>query len=397
MALRLVGEVTLDGAGFERGLTRLGTSAANNLKSFVVGAFGIYGIEQAIKKTVDRCSELVNASQKLGVTVEQLQVMREAAKQGGVEFGKLVTAANKLAAIRGNILGGGKGAADQMKALMNLGITPEMVGKMTGGELMMGPIAAKIKEVNPADIANDLKVVFGRAFGDLLPVLQTDFSALQTKMEGLGIIIDTKTAVSLKLMEDEFSLLGGIIVSFLAPKLVTLGEVLFWLIGQIKESYAYLKNLISPDKQGAPLTKEGGLSLMIMRALGGEAVASMYGRWLQQGGNAADAASGIAAKNEKEAETFYQHIADVTYKITHPTPADLSKTVSTLDKMHPWHSASDALLSTGNFLGSGRGAIGSVAQQHLEVAKESLTQLQEMNDKLDKLTDDDSSDMDFGS
>ena len=389
MALRLVGEVTLDGAGFERGLTRLGTSAANNLKSFVVGAFGIYAIEQAIHKTVERCSELVNVSQSLGVTIEQLQVMREAAKEGGVEFGKMATAVAKLAAIRGNILGGGKGSADQMKALMNLGVTPEMVGKMTGGELMLGPIAAKIKEVNPNDIANDLKVVFGRAFRDLIPVLQTDFSALQKKMEDLGIIIDTKTAVSLKLMEDEFSLLGGIIVSFLAPKLVTLGEVLFWLIGQIKETGTFFSTFFDPKQHSVAAFKENMGNIFSGKKGFLETVMEGFQP-------AVNSATKVADDNEKAAETFYQRIAELTNAILHPKPVDVSKTVPQLDKLKAWKATSDALISVGNFLGAGRGAIGSVAQQQIEVAKESLTQLQEMNEKLDKLTDGGSDDMDYG-
>jgi hypothetical protein len=389
MALRLVGEVTLDGAGFERGLSRIGASAAANLKSFVVGAFGIYGIQQAITKTVQSCDELVHASEKLGVTVEQLQVMRQAAKEGGIEFDKLVASANKLAAIRGNILQGGKGAGGQLSALQRLGVTPDQIRNMTGMQMMMGPIASKVNQVNPADIASELKTVFGRAFGELIPVLKTDFGELQKKMENLGIIISTKTAVSLKVMQDEFSLLGGIIVEFLAPHLVTLGEVVFWLIGQIKEAGTFLGTFFDPKQHSVAALKENLGNILS----GNKGFWETIGEGFQP---AVNATTEVASKNEREAQSFYQKLADAAFRIAHPTPADISRAVPGLDKLREWKPTSDALLSVGNFLGSGRGAIGNVAQQHLEVARQQLDRLDKLNDNMEKLVDQGGDDMDFG-
>src|SRR5450759_909349 len=103
MSNRLIFETGLDGSGFERGLAKLGAAGAAGLKNFVVGAFGVYSVQQALSKTVESCTELVNASSKLGMSVEQLQLLRQAAKEGGVEFEKLVSSVNKLAAIRENI------------------------------------------------------------------------------------------------------------------------------------------------------------------------------------------------------------------------------------------------------------------------------------------------------
>ena len=50
MGLKLIGEVALDGSGFERGLTRM----AGSVKGFIASAFGFYGVEQALRKTSPR-------------------------------------------------------------------------------------------------------------------------------------------------------------------------------------------------------------------------------------------------------------------------------------------------------------------------------------------------------
>src|SRR5207248_404000 len=86
MGLRLQGEVSLDGSGFEAGIKKLESAAgrfAGGLKSVAAGAFGIYGVEQAIAKTVDRMEELANAAERLGVGVEFFQELAFGARQTG--------------------------------------------------------------------------------------------------------------------------------------------------------------------------------------------------------------------------------------------------------------------------------------------------------------------------
>ena len=111
--------------------------------------------------------------------------------------------------------------------------------------------------------------------------------------------------------------------------------------------------------------------------------------------SAINAGAAEAGKVDKQAQDLYQRIANAGVP---PKPADITKLVPSLTKLHPWKTPGDALISVGNFLGAGSGAISNVAERQLDAARESLTQLQEMNDKLDKLTDDGGgSDMDFGS
>jgi hypothetical protein len=354
MGLKLIGEVTLDGAGFERGLQRIGTTAASNLKNFVVGAFGIYGIQQAITKTVESCTELVNASSKLGMTVEQLQVMRQAAKEGGVEFENMVKAANRLAAIRMNIIQGGKGSDTQLASLGRLGVTPDMVRTMTATAMMQGPISQTVKTVNPADIANDMKEIFSKSWGDMIPVLKTNFGSLEAKMRSFGMIIDSTTARELKMFGDQIGLITGIITTGLAPWLVRLGEALFDLSKWFATAGTYYGTLVTDWMHG--IFKGSNKDAV-------EQAQQTYDTWTATWKNFQD-----KAKNPPTT-------APPTIPEELPPPKE--------EKLHEWKPTSDALISVGNFLGAGRGAIGSVAEQHLAVAREQLGCLKSIDNKLD--------------
>ena len=131
MAQKLIFETGLDGSGFERGLARLGATGANSLKNFVAGAFGVYSIAQAISKTVESADELVTSSKRLDTSVEQLQILRQAAKESGVEFSNLEKAFEGFNVARDKALSGGKEGAKMMGNFGRLGVTEAMLRSQT--------------------------------------------------------------------------------------------------------------------------------------------------------------------------------------------------------------------------------------------------------------------------
>ena len=107
MGLKIMAELGLDGKGFEAGMKRaegLAHGVAEGLKGFVIQAVGIYTVEQAISKTVETAKELVETSRRLSIAPEQLQVMRQAAKDSGVEFQKLAELIEKTNVARDKAL-----------------------------------------------------------------------------------------------------------------------------------------------------------------------------------------------------------------------------------------------------------------------------------------------------
>src|SRR6202142_3383334 len=57
--LNLAATISLDGSGFERGMARIGASAASGIKNLIAGAVGVYALEAAFRKTIDTADELV--------------------------------------------------------------------------------------------------------------------------------------------------------------------------------------------------------------------------------------------------------------------------------------------------------------------------------------------------
>src|ERR1039458_8550629 len=92
MGLKLVGELGLDGSGFASGLKKaesLAAGAGHGIRNALIGLVGIGTIELAIQKTVESAKELGVACERLGIGSTQLQVLRKAAKDAGVEFEKV--------------------------------------------------------------------------------------------------------------------------------------------------------------------------------------------------------------------------------------------------------------------------------------------------------------------
>src|SRR5690349_2584864 len=103
MSLSLQASVSLDGSGFEAGLNKLEhgvEKVGETLKGLAVAAFGVYGIEQAIHKTIETADKLVDTSRRLGVSLEVLQELGYAARISGADIDTLTSFLEKLNSTR---------------------------------------------------------------------------------------------------------------------------------------------------------------------------------------------------------------------------------------------------------------------------------------------------------
>jgi hypothetical protein len=234
MGLNLIGKIELDGAGFERGLHRATEHVTDFVKHATIAAFGFYGVEEAIKKTVESASELVNTSKRLDVTIEQLQILKQSAKDGGTELDMMAATLEKIDVARGKVMRGGLEGANLLRSFERLGVNEQMLQTQTAASLLMGPISGTVKNENPENISLQLKDILGKGFGALLPTLKTGFEEVGDKLRKFGLITDTLTAVKLKNMGDEFDLVGKVITTFLGPTLVKFGEFILNTIAHSK-------------------------------------------------------------------------------------------------------------------------------------------------------------------
>lgn len=365
MSFKIHGEVGLDGAMFKRGLHELGGETTAFLKNFALGAVGIASVEQAFSKTIDSAEELVNTSRKLDVTVEQLQVMRQAAEENGVEFNSMSTALERFNAVRENVLNGGKGSAAQLQALHRLGVSDADLKNNTAAQNLMGNISGVAQKSNAADIANDLKQVFGRGGNEIFGVLKTDFGELETKMKSMGMIMDETTAKELKQFRDQMAQIGRILEAQFAPVIISMAKGVFALVfslgligSAIGSAVAYIWEIIrhpinfikDPKSFGSPLD------------------------------GASDYVDDMA---KKYAQMFGERATDeIKQNVSKPVPDLPKKEKKERDKKQS-DIKSDSLLEVGNFLGSGGRAINTIAQQQLTVSLQQLDALNKIEAKLD--------------
>ncbi len=350
MAFKIHGEVSLDGAMFKRGLHEIGGEASAFIKNFALGAIGVYSIEQALDKTVETAEELVNTSRKLSTTVEELQVMRQAAKENGLEFQTMATALERFNAVRENALRGGKGSAEQLAALRRLGVTREDLQNRTASQNLTGNISETARKSNAADIAKDLKDVFGRGGQELFGVLQTDFAELAEKMKSMGAIMDSTTAHELKMFKDEMDLIGSIIGATLAPLLVSFGAGIYNVITWLGTLGTFLGDWMA------------SLAAHPFDVLFGDA-----GKTATE-----DAVEAAKEFSEKRNEAWDEMVKKANTNPINPPAIIEDESKEKIKKAASTHS--DSLIAAGNFLGAGRGAISNVAERHLQVARDHLAE-----------------------
>jgi hypothetical protein len=359
VGLKLIGEIALDGAGFERGLHQASHHVSDFVKNATVAAFGFYGVEESIKKTVETATELVNTSRRLDVSVEQLQLLKAAAKEGGTEIGALSSAFEKLDIARAKALNGDKEA---LAAFAKLGVTGAQLKDQTAAMIFTTSLSSTAKNNSVEDIGPALKEVLGKGFGELIPTLKTDFDELGAKLKKLGSIMDSETAVSLKMMGDEFEIIGTILTTHLAPALLWTAETLY-------KAFAKFSGLSAAAGAG---TSNWGTK-----------------EWFQAAMTPiVPAFAALVAKNfdSKSAKTAYddttkplidsldelkKKIAEDAEALKHPKPRTgeaespeikAAKRIASIP--------SDALVKTGNFLGTNGNTIERANQQKIELLRQ---------------------------
>ena len=246
MGLKLVGELGLDGSGFASGLKKaesLAAGAGHGIRNALIGLVGIGTIELAIQKTVESAKELGVACERLGIGSTQLQVLRKAAKDAGVEFEKVEKTLEAIDVMRRKSLTPGQEGAGSRRAAAQMGITPEMLRSQTASQLLMGPLSAKAKGTNEEVFGALLKELLPgvKGIGALIPVLKTNFGELEAHMKRFGAIMDAETIVKLKHAGDEFDLIQKIIVGTLGPALVAFAD---WLLAMAANKDSFLSRVL---------------------------------------------------------------------------------------------------------------------------------------------------------
>ena len=282
MAFKLEAFIGINSSEFQRGMRGVASGVLSGVRNFALAYIGLRALESAFAATVQTAKDLTNESARMGVTVEQLQVMRKAASNAGVEVDKLATAMDKLNEFRAKALK--TGSPEAMLANMQaaqLGITPAMLRNDSAQSIMFGAVAAKIKSVNPQEIAAPLKEIFGRGAGEIVPLLKTDMAGLEKSMKSFGQVMSNETARDLNQVSQALTTVKIGFTNALAPVIVGLVKMFLGVIasgGTLSKAFHDWAEWIAGKVNSAPdyTTKSG-------RTMTGETRALAAGYIMAQG------------------------------------------------------------------------------------------------------------------
>ncbi len=356
----------MDGSSFEAGIRRLsktGTQAFSELKQYAAAAFGGAAIDRMMRTSIDNAAELVNAARRLGTEgTEGLQVMRQAAKDAGVELGTVEKAFEKINVARAKALKGDAGAISALKAL---GITDL---KMSTEKMLMGPLRDKALSMNAQNFQPLLKNL-GIKSGEIIPFLKTDFEELGNEMRKLGLVTSDEVAIKLKLLGEGFDLMSKLIATRFGPALLAAAEGLARLFakgsGAVAGTVGFVQGAVSGDWDWKRMTKLG---------LGPVA-------WTIPALNPFDMKAAQAGRDElkgatdAQAKDFFDAYEKRMEKLKHdlenpPAPNFETSGAGKEAKEKAGRGrmdTADSLVRVGNFLGDSQSALIGVAERQLAV------------------------------
>jgi hypothetical protein len=174
------------------------SNAMRNAASSITGSF---------KGAIDAVGDLVDASSKFGIPIEQLAGLKYAAELSGASFEQLGVGAGKLAKNLTELAGGGSNPAG--KALAALGISAtDAAGQVKGVDEVMIAVADKFAGVADGSAKTAIAMqLFGKSGAQLIPTLNlgsAELTRMRDEARRLGLVLDDETARGLEMLGDEW-------------------------------------------------------------------------------------------------------------------------------------------------------------------------------------------------
>jgi hypothetical protein len=367
MSNRVTVSIHGDASGFNSAMKSV-KSSLTDIKGMVAGYFTVQAITELTTRTFEYADSLVDASLRLGMLPEQLQVLKEAAKQNNVEFEKLQSTIEKITIAKTKAL---KGDKESIETLRQLGVNKEDY-KKNSGQLLMENISATVRNTgNVENLATPLSNVFGNKYGAIVNLLQEDMSALGDKMRKLGTIMDSGTAVKLKVLGDEFKLLGNILLVTFAPAILKVGEMLIVAADWLKKTFG-----TSPEKQ---------LEIDLLKGVGGQGGANfdLLG-WAERVKKLAD--ENKANPKKRTIEQYREQVEQILKTLNAPIGdfiGDTTPTNAEAKKNNKRDIYSDSLTAVGNMLGQSYSAMSQVTTQ-IDLQRQTNNKIDKTNTLMEK-------------
>lgn len=183
------------------------------------------GFGAAVNNAVDSLDKLNEASERLGVSVEDLSALNFAGKMNGLEFEDMTTALTKLSVKMQEAAAGSK-EAGALFADVGVKVT-DANGKLKPAEQVLESIADKFAGFEDGAAKTALAVdLFGRGGAKFVQVLNNGADGLarmRKEAESLGVVVDSKLAKQAAEFNDnmdKLAMLSGTVAKSIAGELL---------------------------------------------------------------------------------------------------------------------------------------------------------------------------------
>jgi hypothetical protein len=202
----------------------------------------------AVKGFADTGSEIADTSKKLGIGTTELQRLRYAAKQSGVEMGSLDGAIGKFQ--KGLSEARAKGTGPLVDGLGQIGVRLEELDGLSPEQQfgLLGDAIAGIKE--PSDRTAAAMALFGKSGADLLPFLmegQAGIGALTKRADELGIVMSESAVGAADALGDTLDDLDAVIGAAAGRVAGALAPAITDMVGKTTEWIAENDTFIEQD------------------------------------------------------------------------------------------------------------------------------------------------------
>jgi hypothetical protein len=375
MSLKLEGQLSLDGSGWQRGLNQAGAAANHfasdqlgELKGKIAAAFSIGAIEEISRATIEYAGKINDLSDRLGVSTDYLQQMDYLLKQNGSSAEDLAGVFERISAARADAL---SGKADAISNFQKLGITQQQIAS-EAPEKILDAIGKQFKTLgNSPQLTAAFREIGGRGAGVLIPSFMEGLEEGRANAVAAGAVISESVIIQLDEIGDHFDQFKTVLISTFAPALLTVFQFIEYLASQIRATmgaiYGFVSNLNIPQLLVAALKgfASGGIAGAVKNVANSDSFNAAFNAAAQNvAAEDADYQKNIAATNARvEEKSRARAIARQAQSINSTSPSGVfqKRTI-----------ASDSLTSVGNFLGAGGNAITSIAHKQLKAAETSV-------------------------
>lgn len=196
------------------------SNAAKAAAASFVAMFAFTKIIEMGKALLDFGERMQDLSGKTGLSTDALQKFEYAGGQVGVSLETITGASLKL---QRAIAGDSKSAAEAFKTL---GFSVDDLRKMSPEEAMLAIAGATTKLGDETSKTTVLSDLFGRQFGEMVPIMSQNFVDLTQRAEDLNLVIDKQANQAMADLKDKASELGSVAFAALAKIIAPLVPLL---------------------------------------------------------------------------------------------------------------------------------------------------------------------------